>query len=143
MLRVENGGPRPDQPPRRRRSDVANLCFDGLAILGAVVLVALGALNLYAVSGWQSAARQLAVAAPGLVLFVVLRRVRMDRLPALAWACYGTAVVLLAAVPFVGVAAKGARRWIGAGAFSVQPSELAKLGLLLVLAHVLTSDRPS
>jgi cell division protein FtsI/penicillin-binding protein 2/cell division protein FtsW (lipid II flippase) len=142
LLGVENGGPRPDQPPRRRRSDIVNLCFDGLAILGAVVLVALGALNLYAVSGWQSAARQLAVAAPGLVLFVVLRRVRMDRLSALAWGCYGTAVVLLAAVPFVGVATKGARRWIGAGAFSVQPSELAKLGLLLVLAHVLTSDRP-
>src|SRR3954453_15036125 len=113
MLGVENGGPRPDQPPRRRRSDVANLCFDGLAILGAVALVALGALNLYAVSGWQRAARQLAVAAPGLVLFVVLRRVRMDRLAGIAWVSYGAAVALLAAVPVVGVATKGARRWIG------------------------------
>ena len=42
----------------------------------------------------------------------------MDRLAGLAWGCYGTAVVLLAAVPFVGVATKGARRWIGAGAFT-------------------------
>src|SRR3954464_13746270 len=138
MLGVENGGPRPDQPPRRRRSDVANLCFDGLAILGAVLLVALGALNLYATSGWQSAARQLAVAAPGLVLLVALRRMRIERLPALGWACYGLSVALLAAVPVVGTATKGARRWIGTGAFSVQPSELGKLGLLLVLADGLS-----
>ena len=142
MLGIERGGPRPDQPPRRRGWDVVNACFDGLALLAAVVLVALGALNLYATAGWQSAARQLAVAAPGLVLLVVLRRVRIDRLAGLAWGCYGLAVVLLAAVPVIGTATKGARRWIGAGFFSVQPSELAKLGLLLVLAHVLTDDRP-
>src|SRR2546423_6943299 len=67
---------------------------------------------------------------------------RIERPAALGWACYGLSVALLAAVPVVGTATKGARRWIGTGAFSVQPSELAKLGLLLVLAHVLTSDRP-
>jgi cell division protein FtsI/penicillin-binding protein 2/cell division protein FtsW (lipid II flippase) len=142
MLGIENGGPRPDQPPRRRRWDVVNAGFDVLALTAAAALVALGALNLYATSGWQSAARQLAVAAPGLLLLVALRRIRMERLAGLGWGCYGLSVVLLAAVPVVGSAAKGARRWIGAGAFSVQPSELAKLGLLLVLAHVLTSDRP-
>ena len=143
MLGLERGGPRQDQPPARRsRWDIANACFDVLALLAAAVLVALGALNLYATSGWQSAARQLAVAAPGLVLLVGLRRMRLERLAALGWGCYGLSVMLLAAVPLVGTATKGARRWIGTGAFSVQPSELAKLGLLLVLAHVLTSDRP-
>ncbi|TMK37990.1 MAG: penicillin-binding protein, partial [Actinobacteria bacterium] len=142
MLGIEKGGPRPDEPPRRRAWDVVNAGFDALALTAAVVLVALGALNLYATSGWQSAARQLAVAAPGLVLLVALRRMRIERLSGLGWGCYGLSVALLAAVPVVGVATKGARRWIGAGAFSVQPSELAKLGLLLVLAHVLTSDRP-
>jgi len=142
LLGIENGGPRPDEAPRRRRWDVVNTGFDVLALTAAAALVALGALNLYATSGWQSAARQLAVAAPGLVLLVALRRIRMERLAAIGWGCYGLSVVLLAAVPVVGTAAKGARRWIGAGAFSVQPSELAKLGLLLVLAHVLSSDRP-
>jgi len=142
VLGVEKGGPRPDEAPRRRRRDILNNCFDGLALLAAAVLVALGALNLYAISGGPSAVRQLAVVAPGLVLLVVLRRARVDRLGGLAWGCYGLAVALLAAVPVVGTATKGARRWIGAGAFSVQPSELAKLGLLLVLAQVLTSDRP-
>ena len=113
MLGIEKGGPRPDEPPRRRAWDVVNAGFDALALTAAVVLVALGALNLYATSGWQSAARQLAVAAPGLVLLVALRRMRIDRLAGLGWGCYGLSVALLAAVPFVGVATKGARRWIG------------------------------
>jgi cell division protein FtsI/penicillin-binding protein 2/cell division protein FtsW (lipid II flippase) len=141
-LLIEGGGPQPDEPPRRRRWDTVNACLDGLALAAAVLLLALGALNLYATSGWGSAIRQLAVAAPGLMLFVILRRVRMDRLGQIGWGCYALAVVLLAAVPFVGMATKGARRWIGVGAFSIQPSELAKLGLLLVLAHVLSSERP-
>jgi cell division protein FtsI/penicillin-binding protein 2/cell division protein FtsW (lipid II flippase) len=141
-LLIEGGGQRSDEPSRRRRWEIVNACFDGLALAAAVLLLALGALNLYATSGWGSAVRQLAVAAPGLVLFVILRRVRMDRLGQIGWGCYGLSLVLLAAVPFFGMATKGARRWIGVGAFSIQPSELAKLGLLLVLAHILSSERP-
>lgn len=135
-------GPRPDEESSpRRRWDTVNSWLDYLAIGAALFLVLLGALNLYAVEGPGSAARQMVVVAPGLVLFIALRRVRMTRLAALGWGVYGVALVLLAAVPFVGMATKGARRWIGVGAFSVQPSELAKLGLLLVLAHILSSDR--
>jgi cell division protein FtsW (lipid II flippase) len=135
-------GPRPDEESSpRRRWDSVNGWLDRLAIAAAVFLVALGALNLYAVEGQAAAVRQLAVVIPGLVLFVALRRVRVERLAALGWSVYGVAVILLAAVPFVGMATNGARRWIGVGAFSVQPSEMAKLGLLLVLAHVLSSER--
>ena len=43
----------------------------------------------------------------------------------------------------VGLSAKGATRWIALGSFTFQPSELAKLGLLLVLAAVLGSSRPA
>ena len=141
MLGFERG-PRPDEESSpRRRWDTVNSWLDYLAIAAALFLVLLGALNLYAVEGVGSAARQMVVVAPGLLLFIALRRVRIRRLAALGWTVYGVALVLLAAVPFVGMATKGARRWIGVGAFSVQPSELAKLGLLLVLAHILSSDR--
>lgn len=40
-------------------------------------------------------------------------------------------------VPHVGMTVSGARRWIGAGSFSLQPSEFAKLGLVLYLAAAL------
>ncbi len=47
--------------------------------------------------------------------------------------------LLAVLVPHVGVIAGGARRWIGAGPFSFQPSEFAKLGLIVYLASALSS----
>ena len=40
-------------------------------------------------------------------------------------------------VPGVGIMVDGSRRWLGAGAFRVQPSEVAKLALLCCGANVL------
>lgn len=54
----------------------------------------------------------------------------------LVTAILGLLVVL---VPHLGVVVNGARRWIGAGSFSVQPSEFAKLALVLYLAAMLAS----
>jgi cell division protein FtsW len=50
-------------------------------------------------------------------------------------------VVLLVVVmiPGVGVEVNGARRWIGAGLFQIQPSELAKVALVLYGAHLLAT----
>jgi cell division protein FtsW len=51
----------------------------------------------------------------------------------------GSAVALLAVlVPGIGLEVNGARAWIGVGSFTVQPSELAKLALVLFLADLLT-----
>jgi cell division protein FtsW len=47
----------------------------------------------------------------------------------------GVAIVL---VPHVGIVVNGARRWIGASFFTLQPSEFAKLGLIVYLAAMLT-----
>ena len=70
-------------------------------------------------------------------------RVRVRLLGVLGWAAYGAAVLLLVGVLAMGRSANGATRWIGIGSFTFQPSELAKLGLLLVLAAVLGSGRPA
>ena len=145
MLGIEKAGPRPPVATPTSRREVLNRVFDGAALFGAAVLVTLGALNLYAVGGWSVAGRQLAVVTPGVVLLLLMcrvRRARSERFALLGWACYGGSVLLLLAVLVGGVEAKGAQRWLAVGSFSLQPSELAKLGLLLVLAHVLASDDP-
>ena len=47
---------------------------------------------------------------------------------------YGVAVITLIAVLFVGQVGGGAERWIAIGPITVQPSEIAKLAIVMVLA---------
>jgi len=54
---------------------------------------------------------------------------------------YGACLVLLALVPFIGDERNNARRWIQLPAFDLQPSELAKLGVILMLAKLLHRNR--
>jgi cell division protein FtsW len=55
--------------------------------------------------------------------------------PALLVASLILLVVVL--VPGIGLDANGARRWLGAGPVQVQPSEIAKLALILYGAHLI------
>lgn len=54
-----------------------------------------------------------------------------------AWALYGASLLGLALVPFIGIEAGGAKRWLLIGSIPLQPSEYAKLGCLLVTAVLL------
>jgi len=51
-----------------------------------------------------------------------------------AFAAYGVAVVLLLAVLVIGKSEGEAKRWIYIGSFSIQPSEIMKVALVLILA---------
>ena len=53
------------------------------------------------------------------------------------WLWYIISTILLLAVKLVGVSAKGAKRWLGIGSFTIQPSEFTKLILILVLAKLI------
>jgi cell division protein FtsW len=44
------------------------------------------------------------------------------------------AIVVMAALPFIGTEVKGAARWVNLGPFSLQPSEFAKPGLIVFAA---------
>ena len=48
-------------------------------------------------------------------------------------------LLVLVLVPGIGVQANGAQRWIGAGLIQIQPSEIAKLALVLYGAYLLAS----
>ena len=65
---------------------------------------------------------------------VPLRHVRRTVLPLVT---VSLALVVLTSVPGIGLWAMGAQRWIVIGGLSFQPSELAKLALVVYLAHIL------
>ena len=71
----------------------------------------------------------------GVTLF--LARWRYERLLSYFWLVYGVTNLMLLAVLLVGVAAKGSQRWITIAGFNLQPSEFAKLGLIITLAAIL------
>jgi len=50
-------------------------------------------------------------------------------------------LLILVLMPFLGSQAGGARRWFRIGTFSLQPSEMAKLGLVIYLADFLSRKR--
>src|SRR5260370_3110997 len=60
------------------------------------------------------------------------------RLRSLAPALYVAMLLMLVAVHLVGHTALGARRWLSVAGFPIEPSELSKLLLVLVLAAYLT-----
>ena len=82
--------------------------------------------------------QKLLVGLPFLVLGT-LTRARTLRRNAIR--LYAAAVALLLAVPFIGDVRNNAQRWIETPVFDIQPSEFAKLALILVLARVLERNR--
>ena len=76
-------------------------------------------------------------------LFLAYWAYRIDYRKLRAFAPYALVLCIIGLltvfVPHVGMTVAGARRWIGAGSFSLQPSEFAKLGLVIFLSAALAS----
>jgi len=114
------------------------------------VLVAIGLVMIYSASSATAfatfrdtayyAKRQAAWLIVAIVAAVLAYRIDYRKLKTIAPPLAGIAFVLLAAVlvPHVGAMSGGARRWLGVGAFSFQPSEFAKLALVIFIAAKLS-----
>ena len=71
----------------------------------------------------------------GLMLMLGIALVDIRIIARLSWVFYAVAIALLVGVLRFGHIGKGAQRWIEIGGFQLQPSELAKIALVLALAH--------
>lgn len=115
--------------------------FDWTLLLLTLALLGAGILAVYSATyeGKQRlsplAIRQMSWAAIGLVCMFAAFAVDYRRLERWAYLPYGVSLLLLLMVPIMGSYGGGARRWIDLGILSLQPSELAKVTLLLVLAR--------
>ncbi len=75
----------------------------------------------------------------GLVLAMIIARCRYESLLQWRWIIYGLTIISLIFVQILGTTALGAQRWINIAGFHVQPSEFAKVGLIITLAACLHS----
>ena len=119
-------------PAHKLKGSVTTLvfCVAALLALGLVTLYSAGMSGL----GSQWLIRQLVWGTLGMMSCVVVASLDYSLLRKLAWPAYALAVLLLVAVLEFGDRINGARRWLEYGGVRIQPSEFAKLGLILVLA---------
>lgn len=106
-----------------------------LVILGVLVLYSLG-IKAKQVSNQLDTSRQLIYAVVGLVLMFIAARNDYKVLKNYSSFLYMFMIITLVAVELVGATRLGATRWIAIGPFQFQPSELAKLILVVVLAKI-------
>ncbi|WP_217921119.1 rod shape-determining protein RodA [Miltoncostaea oceani] len=80
--------------------------------------------------------RQLLFVAMGSLLLIVAMRVNLERLARWAWGLWGSLLGALAVVFVIGSAVKGSNRWITIGPLNIQPSEVGKVAIAVILAGI-------
>ena len=117
--------------------------FDWVLLALVCVLLAMGLANLYsatqsgAVSGLPSEfRRQLMALGLGFGALLVTLLIDYRRMERLAAPVFIASLVLLASTLVLAPITRGNRSWLIYGPFSLQPAELAKIGLILAMAYV-------
>lgn len=124
---------------RQVRSRLGSLDWQVLAAIACIV--ALGVASIYSATAHQAGGpsplylKQLAWIGIGLVVLIAVALVDYHALARRAYVAYAAIVVLLLVVLAIGRVGMGAQRWISLGVIDVQPSELAKLVLIVALAR--------
>jgi cell division protein FtsW len=134
---------------RQRSEQRAALRYDPVLLGAVLLLLSLGVVMVYSASAVYASARlgdglwffkrQALGAALGLTALLATLKLGYRRLEALAVPFLLLALLLLALVhvPGLGHAAGGARRWMQLGPVTFQPSEMAKIALVLWLSRSL------
>ncbi len=128
-------------PPEYNLLLTATLCL--LAFGAVMVFSASSTTRVLSDGGLSDSAfylkRTLLFGAVGLLVMHVVARHGLLAVRRLTPAILGIAFFLLLAVLAVGTTVNGSTRWIGSGFLQIQPSELAKVALILYAADVLAS----
>ncbi len=120
--------------------------MDWILLVAVIAMTCLGGVAIRSVeiksegSNWI---RHLSTAGVGLVMALGIARFRYDNLLRWKWIIYGLTNLSLIAVKLVGTTALGAERWIAVGGVHIQPSEFAKVGIIITLAAMLHQSTAS
>lgn len=121
--------------------------FDAILLAATALLILLGLIVLYS-SGLKvgstanqlDTSRQIIYVGVGLFIFWVVSRIDYNVLRNYSNLLYITMVGFLLLVEIFGATRLGATRWISLGFFQFQPSEFAKLALIIVLAKFFSDN---
>lgn len=124
--------------------------FDWTLFFLCLAFVAIGVMTIYSAnfdldSGHAGAlpGRQVTWFGLGLIAMLIALSFDYHYIDRLAYPFYGMMLILLVAVMVFGHSGGGSQRWINLGFFRLQPSEPAKLAIVLVMAKYFQSDEPA
>ncbi|MBR3690828.1 MAG: cell division protein FtsW [Eggerthellaceae bacterium] len=139
---------------RKNTGDPADILGPRIILMLAVLaLVLIGLVMVYSTSSVNAIeeglstthyiVRQVAFTLIGLGLAVVLYKFIPYRWwgGKWVWIVWGVAVVLLILTALIGIEEYGAKRWLGVGSFTIQPSEFVKIAFVLMAARILYDAR--
>jgi len=125
---------------------IMNVPTEFTVVFIVMFLVAFGIIMVYSSSFYttitegkiQPYTKQIVFAVIGFVMMYIISKIQLNFINKFAVLGYVVTIVLLVAVYFLAEDVKGAKRWIPIGGFNLQPSEIAKFTLIIVLALILT-----
>jgi cell division protein FtsW len=127
--------------------------YDGFLLLGTLVLMGIGVVMVYSASSVVALKRfgsdiyffkrQVAYALAATLVLIVCRHLPYTFYRKMAYPILIVAFLLLVALylPGVGHPVGGARRWLRVSGFSFQPTEFARLALIIYLAYSLSKKQ--
>lgn len=114
-------------------------------VASTLLIVVLGLVTLYSASrgpGLQALTRlQGTYFAAGCLIVALIVFIDSDLLRKLAYPLYAFCLGLLGLVLAVGHVGNGSQRWINLGFFRLQPSEFAKIAIILALARYFSAEK--
>ena len=120
--------------------------FDYPSLFFVVFLVMFGLMMIFSASSFVAnrdfgnsthyVVRQFVFSAIGFAGAYVVSKIRYQIFRNFTWPAYFAELLLLAAVFIMGTATNGSTRWLKIAGVTFQPSEIAKLVIILYMAHV-------
>ena len=125
--------------------------FDFVLFITVLILLAMGIVMVLSASSPSALAesgnsyayvsRQAAFAVLGLILMLIISKIDYRIYTKFARIAYIGSLIILLIVPIIGSSTKGATRWLDLGFVRFQPSEIAKIALIIFYAAWLTKNK--
>jgi len=117
--------------------------FDFLLVFAALGLILIGIISIYSAtvnfeSNQVNFQKQIIVTVASLVVFLIVYFFPMKYFQLLSFPSYVLSILFLVAVLVIGKTISGSKSWIPLGFLDFQPSEVAKIALVLALANYMS-----
>jgi len=122
--------------------------FDWGLFFVSLIILSIGLLSIYSSTKTKGAShgdffKQLAFVVPSVIACFVATLYDYSKLRNYVRFIYWANLILLGVVMFAGHAAYGAQRWIVIAGITIQPSEMAKIAIIITLADFLVRKPPN